>query len=245
MNRISVLFAALAFAGLAVAADTPVAPLAAATAPAAAATPSLSATPQSWAGKMLDPSQNAAAFKDPAVLAQLSNAMMNPALATALMQQGIDPNSAIRMLSGMANPAAMQNFGQFVDPAIAMKWMAAGLDPRLINTLLSQGINPSAYLNTMMAPMNPQMLNLGGQMMNPGMYGNWMGAPMNPAAMNAMMPPMNPNLYGNWMGAGMDPRAYGAWGQVMPMPNGQFGGMPIDPAVLMKMLQSMPAQPAK
>jgi hypothetical protein len=142
----------------------------------------------------------------------------------------------------------MQNYMQFVDPAIVMKWMGAGMDPRFINSLLSQGINPSNYLNMMMAPMSPQMLNLGGQMMNPAMYGNWMNAPMNPAAMNAMMAPMNPNLYGQWMGAGMDPRTYGPWGQMMTMPGGQAGAaMPmIDPAMVMKLLQSLPApQPAK
>jgi hypothetical protein len=133
-----------------------------------------------------------------------------------------------------------------------MKWMAAGLDPRLYNVLLSQGINPNAYLNMMMAPMSPQMMNMGTQMLNPGLYGNWMNAPMNPAAMNAMMAPMNPNMYGNWMGAGMNPNTYGPWGQMMNLPTGQAGAIPLDPAALMKLMQMMQppaaapaAQPAK
>jgi hypothetical protein len=98
------------------------------------------------------------------------------------------------------------------------------------------------------------MMNMGTQMLNPSMYGNWMSAPMNPAAMNTMMAPMNPNMYTNWMGAGMNPSTYGNWGQMMNMPTGQMGGIPIDPAMLLKLLQMMPtpaapapaaAQPAK
>jgi hypothetical protein len=72
---------------------------------------------------------------------------------------------------------------------------------------------------------------------------------MNPAAMNTMMAPMNPGMYTNWMGAGMNPATYGSWGQMMNMPAGQMGGIPIDPAALMKLIQMMPApaaqQPAK
>ena len=130
MNRMSILFVALTSAGLvasAIAADAP-------------ATPT---TPQEWAGKMLDPTQNAAAFKDPAAFQQWTNAIMNPATSMAMMQQGMDPNTTLRMLSGMMNPAAMQNYMQFTDPSVAMKWMAAGMDPRFATALISQGINPN------------------------------------------------------------------------------------------------------
>lgn len=234
MNRIAILFTALLVSGLTNSVH-------AAETPPSAASP---ATPQAWAGKMLDPTQNASAFKDPAAFLQWSNAMMNPATSMAMMQQGIDPNTAIRLLSGLMNPAAMQNQMQFSDPNIAMRWMAAGIDPRFATALLSQGINPNAYLNMMQAPMSPQMLNLGAQMLNPGMVGNWMTAPMNPAAMNTMMAPMNPGMYTNWMGAGMNPNTYGPWGQMMTMPGAPAAAMPmIDPAMLMQMLQAMPAAP--
>jgi hypothetical protein len=63
--------------------------------------------------------------------------------------------------------------------------------------------------------------------------------------MNTMMAPMNPAMLTNMMGAGMNPTTYGPWGQMMPMPMpmtaGQMGGIPVDPAVLLKLLQMMPA----
>lgn len=197
------------------------------------------ATPQVWADKMVDPTQNASAFKDPAAFAQWSAAMMNPATSMALMQQGMDPNAYARMLSGMMNPASMQNYMQFVDPAIAMKWMAAGVDPRFLTALLGQGLNPASYLNWMALPANPQMWNMGMQMLNPGMYTNMMAAPMNPAMLNSMMTPLNPNTYMNWMGAAANPATYGPWGSMMALP-GQPGMvpmvMPVDPAALLRML---------
>lgn len=229
MNRIAILLAVLAASNLVQAADTP----------ASAATPG---TPQAWAEKMLDPTQNASAFKDPAAFQQWSAAMMNPATSMALMQQGMDPNTVIRMLSGLMNPASMQNAMQFSDPNIAIKWMAAGIDPRFAANLLSQGLNPNAYLNMMQAPLSPQMLGMGAQMLNPGMYGNWLAAPTQPAALNAMMAPMNPGMYMNWMGAGMNPNTYGPWGQMLGMPGAPAATVPfIDPALLMKMLQTLPA----
>jgi hypothetical protein len=100
----------------------------------------------------------------------------------------------------------------------------------------------------MQAPLSPQMMGMGTQMLNPSMYTNWMGAPMNPAAMNTMMAPMNPGMYTNWMGAGMNPATYGSWGQMLNMPAGQAGSVPIDPALLMKLMQMMPvpaAQPGR
>jgi outer membrane protein OmpA-like peptidoglycan-associated protein len=230
-TRLSILSAALAISGLAHAADAPVSP----------ATP---ATPQAWASRMLDPTENGSAFKDPAVFSQWVNAMMNPATSMALMQEGMNPNTAVHMLSGMMNPAAMQNYMQFTDPSIYMKWIAAGLDPRFYIALLSQGINPENYLRWMMAPVSPQMQNMGAQMLNPGLYGNWMAAPITPATMNAMMTLMNPNTYMNWMSAGMNPQTYGPWGSFMAPP-GAPAAVPLNPAEPMKKAPESSAQGAQ
>ena len=229
MNRLSALFAAFVVSGIAQAADAPAAPV--------------PTTPQEWAGKMLDPTQNTAAFKDPAAFQQWTNAMLNPATSMAMMQQGMDPNTTLRLLSGLMNPASMQNYMQFTDPAVAMKWMGAGMDPRFATALLSQGLNPNVYMNMMAAPVSPQMMNMGTQMLNPSMYGNWMTAPVSPAAVNTMMAPLNPNMYTNWMGAGMNPNTYGSWGQMMSLPTAQPAAIQLDPALLMKLLQMMPAMP--
>lgn len=225
MHKILPLFAALAVSSFVHAADTPT-------------------TPQAWAEKMTDPTRNASAFKDPAAFAQFANAMMNPATSMALMQQGMDPNAYARLMSGMMNPASMQNYMQFLDPAISMKWLAAGMDPRFATGLLGQGLNPSNYMNWLTLPTNPQWLGLGAQMLNPSMYGNMMTAPMNPAMLNAMMAPMNPNTYMSWMGTGMNPATYGPWSNMMAMPT-QPMAMPIDPALLMKLMPTLPAAPAK
>ena len=202
-------------------------------------------TPEATADKMLDPTRNASAFKDPNAFAQWATNMMNPATSLALAQKGIDPNTYIRMLAASMNPATMQNYMQFSDPAVAMKWLAAGMNPNFYTALMAPGLNPATYMNWMGAPVSPQALNMMAAPLNPGMYGNWMTAPMNPGAVNTMMAPMNPNLYMNWMGAGMNPATYGTWGQMLTAPAHTAGAAapatgtpasPLDPAALMKML---------
>jgi hypothetical protein len=212
--------------------------------PAFAADPAPATVPaagEALAKQMLDPTKNTAAFKDPQAFMAWSNAMANPSTSAALAQMGMDPATYVRMMSGLMNPASMQNYMQFSDPSIAMKWMGAGLDPRMYTQMAGMAANPAMYGNWMQAPVNPQMWSPAMQMLNPGMYGNWMQAPMSPGAMNTMMAPMNPNMYMNWMGAGADPRTYGNWGQMMNMQN---MAPAIDPAVILKLLQAMPAMPA-
>jgi len=218
--------------------------------------------PAETADRMLDPTRNTAAFKDPKAFIEWSNAMLNPATSMALAQKGIDPNTYLRMLAGMMNPATLQNYMQLTDPAMLMKWSAAGIDPNFYTALLGQGLNPANLLPWLTAPVSPQAMNLGMQMLNPAMYGNWLTAPVSPQAINTMMAPMNPNLYTNWLAASMNPKTYGSWGaMVAPMaaplsaPLG-FPGLtpsaasnPFDPNALLKML-SMPgatigAQPNK
>jgi hypothetical protein len=99
--------------------------------------------PAATADRMLDPTRNTAAFKDPKAFAEWSQQMMNPATSMALAQKGIDPNTYLRMTAGMMNPATLQNYMQLTDPAVAMKWMAAGLNPNFYTALLGQGLNPA------------------------------------------------------------------------------------------------------
>ncbi|MBU1664995.1 MAG: hypothetical protein KKG92_06300 [Gammaproteobacteria bacterium] len=199
-------------------------------------------TPEAAADKMLDPTRNASAFKDPKAFTEWANNLMNPATSLALAQKGIDPNTYIRMLAASMNPATMQNYMQFTDPNMAMKWLAASMNPNFYTALMAPGMNPATYMNWMGAPVSPQALNMMAAPLNPAMYGNWMTAPMNPGAVNAMMAPMNPNLYMNWLGAGMNPATYGTWGQMLAAP--AAGAPALDPAALMKMLPVPAVQPA-
>ena len=208
-------------------------------------------TPEAAADRMLDPTRNASAFKDPKAFSEWVGNMMNPATSLALAQRGIDPNTSVRMMAAGLSPATMQNYIQFSDPAVLMKWMAAGMDPNFYASLMAQGLNPANYLGWMTAPLSPQALGLMAAPLNPGLYANWMAAPISPQAVNAMMAPMNPNLYMNWMGAGMNPATYGTWGQMLTAPAQTVGATPaasapanpLDPAALMKMLPIPGAQP--
>jgi hypothetical protein len=50
-------------------------------------------TPEAVADRMLDPTRNASAFKDPHAFVQWTGDRRNPAVSLALAQKGMDPNS--------------------------------------------------------------------------------------------------------------------------------------------------------
>ncbi len=190
-------------------------------------------SPDAWAHRMMNPTQNASAFKDPAAFMAWTQAMADPATGKALLKQGMDSATYISMAGGMMNPATMQNYMQFADPGLATKWMGAGMDPRFLNGMLGMGMNPGMYGNWMAAPMNPQMWAPAMQMLQPTTMGNMMMAPLSPAAMNTMMLPMSPQTYMQWMNAGINPATYGGMGQML------------NPAALMRLMPAMPAAPVE
>jgi hypothetical protein len=181
--------------------------------------------------KMMDPTQNASAFKDPQAFMAWSNAMADPATSAVMLKRAMDLNNYLRMMNGMMNPASMQNYMQFTDPAVAARWMGAAVDPRFLTGMMGMGMNPNMYGNWMGAPLNPQMQAAAMQMLNPNMYTNMMNVPLSPAALNTMMMPMNPQTSMNWLGAGLNPQTYGQMGQMM------------DPNAMMKMIPVMPGMP--
>jgi 2-polyprenyl-6-methoxyphenol hydroxylase-like FAD-dependent oxidoreductase len=83
-----------------------------------------------------------------------SNAMANPSTSAALAQMGMDPATYVRMMSGLMNPASMQNYMQFSDPSIAMKWMGAGLDPRMYTQMAGMAATYDALPEATLAWMS-------------------------------------------------------------------------------------------
>lgn len=187
------------------------------------------AAAESWAAKMTDPTQNAAAFKDPRTFVQWSQAMTSPAMMPAMGMVMVDPGTYSRMAYGMMSPGAFQNYAQFADPNMAMRWMGAGMDPNFYMGMATPMMNPNMATQWMMAPMDPRMLNAGIQMVNPATYNQWMTVPSDPKIMGLMTAPMNPQLYGNWATVVADPRTYPAtqgFAQQVQMPAAGAASVP-------------------
>lgn len=172
--------------------------------PAAAA--EIPSTPQGWAQRMLVPTQNGLALRDPQAFTQWLGALGNPATALALAGHGVDPNTHARMLAAMAHPATLQNYLQFTDANTALRWLAAGMDPNFYAAALTQGLNPANSLAWLSLPVNPQAWGLGMQMLNPVFYANWIRAPLKPNVQGAMLTPLDAAAPGHWSGAASDPQ---------------------------------------
>ncbi len=184
--------------------------------------PSPADTPQTaeqWMNRMMDFTQNASAFKDPAVFAAWTNAMTDPAMATAMGVHLMEPGNLLRAMTTMMQPGTTANYMQFLDPGIYLRWGTAMMNPMWYAQMALNMADPGKMMRWMMLPMNPGLWQMGMQMMDPNLYVRWMMTPTDPRAMSLMFAPMNPQLYGSMLGGALNPQLVGGpdstWGTFM------------------------------
>ncbi len=155
---------------------------------------------------LMDPRaySNFAKAVDPVVLANWSQALMDPQFISAVQTVVTDPNKL-------------------------MRWAMAPMDPRALGMLLNT-LNPNTYLKFGAAALDPRTLNMAVAPLNPNWYGGWMANMANPQAYG---PTINNMLrvptYGGQMGTLMpayppvvpsipmfDPRMFGGMNPAAP-----------------------------
>jgi outer membrane protein OmpA-like peptidoglycan-associated protein len=186
------------------------------------AQPVAAGTPQSaeqWMNRMMDFTQNASAFKDPAAFAAWTNAMTDPAMATTMATHLMEPGNLLRAMTTMMQPGTTANYMQFLDPNIYLRWGGAMMNPMWYTQMAVNMADPGKMMRWMMLPMDPKVWRLGMQMMDPNLYMKWMMTPTDPRAMSLMFAPMNPQLYGSMLGGALNPQLVGGpnstWGTFM------------------------------
>ncbi len=179
-------------------------------------------TPQTadqWMNRMMDFTQNASAFKDPAAFAAWTNAMTDPAMATVMANHLMEPGNLLRAMTTMMQPGTTANYMQFLDPNIYLRWGGAMMNPMWYTQMALNMADPGKMMRWMMLPMDPKVWKLGMQMMDPNLYMKWMMTPTDPRAMALMFAPMNPQLYGSMLGGALNPQLVGGpnstWGTFM------------------------------
>lgn len=87
-------------------------------------------TPEAWLARMIDPTQNGLAMKQPEMFAAWLDAVTEPRFMTALASIAVMPETYSHSISKMADPGTAKNWAEFADPRLYLRWMAAGVDPR-------------------------------------------------------------------------------------------------------------------
>lgn len=174
---------------------------------------------EQWMNRMMDFTQNASAFKDPAQFAAWTNAMTDPAMVTAMGTHLMEPGNLLRAMTTMMQPGTTANYMQFMDPNVYMRWGGAMMNPMWYTQMAVNMADPGKMMRWMMLPMDPNMWKMGMQMMDPNLYMRWMMTPTDPRAMSLMFAPMNPQLYGSMLGGVLNPQMVGGnkstWGTFM------------------------------
>ncbi|MFP5381211.1 MAG: OmpA family protein [Gammaproteobacteria bacterium] len=184
--------------------------------------PAPTGTPKSaeqWMNRMMDFTQNASAFKDPAQFAAWTNAMTDPAMVSAMGTHMMEPGNLLRAMTTMMQPGTTANYMQFLDPNIYLRWGGAMMNPMWYTQMAMNMADPGKMMRWMMLPMDPNVWKMGMQMMDPNLYMKWMMTPTDPRAMSLMFAPMNPQLYGSMVGGVLNPQMVGGpnstWGTFM------------------------------
>lgn len=87
-------------------------------------------TPEAWLARMIDPTKNGLAIKQPELFAEWLDAVTEPRFMTALASIAITPETYSNSIGKMVDPDTARNWAEFADPRLLLRWMAAGADPR-------------------------------------------------------------------------------------------------------------------
>jgi hypothetical protein len=98
----------------------------------------LPASPEAWLARMMDPTKNGLAAKNPELFAEWLDAVTEPRFMTALASVAMTPDTYSKTLGQAIDPAAVRNWAEFADPQIYFRWMAAGLDPRFYQAVFNR-----------------------------------------------------------------------------------------------------------
>jgi hypothetical protein len=122
----------------------------------------LPTSPEAWLARMMDPTRNGLAMKNPELFAEWLDAMTEPRFMTALASVAMTPGSYANTLGKAVDPAMVRNWLEFADPQIGMRWMAAGLDPHFYQAIFNRltdsgklrrwGFSPAASELTTQSP---------------------------------------------------------------------------------------------
>jgi hypothetical protein len=130
------------------------------------------------------------AMMDPNLYLQSTASLMDPR-AYGNFAKAMDPVVMANWTQALMDPQFLSAVTTVVtDPNKLMRWAMAPMDPRALGLLLNT-LNPNTYVKFAGAAVDPRMTSLATAPLNPNWYGAWLGNMANPQAygptFNAMM----------------------------------------------------------
>jgi hypothetical protein len=96
------------------------------------------ASPEAWLARMIDPTKNGLAAKNPELFAEWLDAVTEPRFMTALASVVVTPEAYSSTLGKVVDPATVRNWAEFADPQLYLRWMVVGLDPRFYQAVFNR-----------------------------------------------------------------------------------------------------------
>lgn len=119
----------------------------------------LPASPEAWLARMMDPTKNGLAAKNPELFAEWLDAVTEPRFMTALASVAMAPDTYSNTLGKAIDPAAVRNWAEFADPQIYLRWMAAGIDPRFYQAIFNRMTDSGKLRRWGFYPTSTEALN--------------------------------------------------------------------------------------
>jgi hypothetical protein len=119
----------------------------------------LPASPEAWLARMMDPTKNGLAAKNPELFAEWLDAVTEPRFMTALASVAMTPDTYSKTLGKAIDPASVRNWAEFADPQIYFRWMAAGLNPRFYQAVFNRMTDSGKLQRWGFFPVSTELAN--------------------------------------------------------------------------------------
>lgn len=158
------------------------------------------AAPEEWLQRMVDPTRNGLACKDPQAFQEWADSVTEPRFMTALASMALEPGTYPQALNRLFDPATAHNWSEFTDPALYLRWMGAGLSPQFYAALFNRLTHPDKLGRWAVAPDSPEVRALLASMLDPNQYGKWLRQAVNSRSYAPLGQAANPAMSAAWIG---------------------------------------------
>ncbi len=163
-----------------------------------------------WADRCTDFTSNGWAFKSPRNFLPWLEVFSDPAIWLEFARRGLDPQSYVRSLSSLLDPATPKNYLEWGDPAIYEQWAKAAVEPDFYTAVNAIVFDPGRYLRWAALPLDPRAWNLLGTALSPETWGKWLAAPVHRDTQALIAKALDPETALKWSEALANPQNYPA-----------------------------------
>ncbi|OYY93458.1 MAG: hypothetical protein B7Y41_11895 [Hydrogenophilales bacterium 28-61-23] len=160
---------------------------------------------QRFADRCTDFTANGWAFKAPRNFLKWLDVFTDPGIYLEFANRSLDPQSYVRSLTSLLDPATPRNYLEWSNPEIYNRWAQAAAQPEFYTAVNSILFDPGRMMRWAMLPIDGRAWSVAGNAANPNTWLKWLNAPADPKTQELFAKAANPETVQRWLDAVVDP----------------------------------------